>query len=138
MTTTVTLGATPTRPWVAPPALPGLGALASFVGSAVPSAIRCARRPAARVRRRPSGASPDLTAVLMGAYALLGIAVTGTLAVRLGRRRHRRPTRLAPLLGARHVLLMTPTVAAPAAGGSRRHARPRGRCEPERPRGPWC
>ena len=60
-------------------------------------------------------ASPSLAAVLMGAYALLAIAVTGRLAVRIGRRGDTASARLTPLLGAGHVLLMTATVAAPAA-----------------------
>ena len=114
---TTTIGDTATRTARSPlPAIAGIGALAAFVGSAVTFGDPMSRADTAAEAAEALGqASPTLAAVLMGAYALLAIAVTGRLAVRMGRRGDTASARLTPLLGAGHVLLMTATVAAPAA-----------------------
>lgn len=62
-----------------------------------------------------AGSSAQPAAVLVGGYALLGIAVAGLLAARLGRDRDTGATRLIPVLAAGHLLLMTLFLAAPAA-----------------------
>jgi hypothetical protein len=61
------------------------------------------------------GSSITFAATLLGAYALLAIAITGRLADRLARAGESASTRLIPLLGAGHVLLLTAAFAAPAA-----------------------
>jgi hypothetical protein len=61
------------------------------------------------------GAPLGLTALLVGAYALLAIALCGVLAARLARTGDTASVRLLPLLGAGHVLLLTAAFTAPAA-----------------------
>ncbi|HLM04464.1 MAG TPA: hypothetical protein VK402_04640 [Blastococcus sp.] len=61
------------------------------------------------------GSSIPFAATLLGAYALLAIAIAGRLADRLARTGETASTRLIPLLGAGHVLLLTAAFAAPAA-----------------------
>jgi hypothetical protein len=98
------------------PALAGLGALAAFAGTVVFFAdpLRGSTDPAAAAEAL-SGATTQTAAPLIGAYALLAIAVVGALAHRLGRPGDSPAVRLLPLLGAAHVLLLTVTVLAPAA-----------------------
>ena len=117
MTTTIDETAPRIRRTGSPlPAIAGVGALAAFIGSAVTFGDPMSRADTAEEAAEALGqASPTLAAVLMGAYALLAIAVTGRLAVRIGRPGDTASARLTPLLGAGHVLLMTATVAAPAA-----------------------
>jgi hypothetical protein len=62
-----------------------------------------------------TGASVELSAVLAGVYALLGAAVAGSLASRLGRVADTGATRLIAVLGTLHLLLVTLFLAAPAA-----------------------
>jgi hypothetical protein len=115
--TTTTIGDTATRTARSPlPAIAGIGALGAFAGAAVTFGDPMSRADTAAEAAEALGqSSPTLAAVLMGAYALLAIAVTGRLAVRMGRHGDTASARLTPLLGAGHVLLMTATVAAPAA-----------------------
>ncbi len=108
---------TPTRRRGSPlAALAGLGAVASFAGAVVffNDPLRGSGTPAGAAEAL-AGASTEIAAVLIGAYALLAIAVTGALAHRLGRSGDSPALRLLPLLGAGHVLLLTVTVLAPAA-----------------------
>jgi len=108
---------TPTRRRGSPlPALAGLGALAAFAGAVVffNDPLRGAGDPAGAAEAI-SGGSTDLAAPLIGAYALLAVAVIGALASRLGRAGDRGAVRLLPLLGGAHVLLLTVTILAPAA-----------------------
>jgi hypothetical protein len=98
------------------PALAGTGAVAAFAGAVVffNDPLRGAGDPAGAADAM-AGASIDLAAPLIGAYALLAIAVIGALAHRLGRSGGGPPLRMLPVLGAAHVLLLTVTVLAPAA-----------------------
>ena len=85
--TTTALPATTTRGTRSPiPALAGLGALAAFAGAAVVfnDPLRGARTPE-EAASAMDGAPLGLTALLVGAYALLAIAVCGMLAARLAR-----------------------------------------------------
>jgi hypothetical protein len=89
------------------PALAGLGALAAFAGAAVVfgdpiGGADTAEEAAAALE----SSSAELAAVLLGAYALLAIGVTGSLAARLGRSRDSGSVRLIPVLGALHVVLL--------------------------------
>jgi hypothetical protein len=61
------------------------------------------------------GSSITFAATMLGAYALLAVGITGRLAERLARAGETASTRLLPLLGAGHVLLLTAAFAAPAA-----------------------
>jgi hypothetical protein len=98
------------------PALAGLGAATAFAGAVVffNDPLRGAGDPAGAAEAL-SGASTDMAAPMIGAYALLAIAVVGALASRLGRSGDSPAVRLLPVLGAAHVLLLTVTVLAPAA-----------------------
>ena len=118
MTTTTT---DPTAPRVlrtsSPvPAIAGAGALAAFTGAAVVfgDPIAGASTPA-EAADAIAGSQAPLAAVLLGAYALLAIAVVGALAARLGRAGDTGAVRLLPVLGAGHVLLLTTAFTAPAA-----------------------
>jgi hypothetical protein len=62
-----------------------------------------------------SASSAQPAALLVGIYALLALAVAGSLAARLGRSRDSGAVRLIPVLAAVHLLLMTLFIAAPAA-----------------------
>lgn len=97
-------------------AVAGTGALAAFVGAAVTFAdpLRGARTPAA-VAERLAAAPVELTAVLLAAYAVLGIAVVGRLTASLARAGDSGAVRSLPLLGAAHLLLLTVAYTAPAA-----------------------
>ena len=115
--TTTALPATTTRGTRSPiPALAGLGALAAFAGAAVVfnDPLRGTRTPE-EAAAAMDGAPLGLTALLVGAYALLAIAVCGMLAARLARTGETASVRLLPLLGAGHVLLLTAAFTAPAA-----------------------
>ncbi len=98
------------------PALAGLGAVAAFAGAVVffDDPLRGSGDPAGAAEAM-AGASVDLAAPLIGAYALLAVAVIGGLAHRLGRSGDGPALRVLPVLGAAHVLLLTVTVLAPAA-----------------------
>ena len=97
-------------------ALAGVGALACFAAAAVVlgDPMRGSDTPS-EAAAALAASDVQLAAVLIGGYALLAIAVTGGLAVRLGRAGHSAAVRLIPLLGAGHVLLLTATFAAPGA-----------------------
>lgn len=98
------------------PALAGIGALAASAGAVVVfgDPVRGAST-ADEAATALAGSSAQGAAVLTGAYALLGLAVAGSLAARLGRHRDGAAVRLVPVLAAAHLLLMTLFVAAPAA-----------------------
>jgi hypothetical protein len=98
------------------PALAGMGALASFAGATVVfnDLLRGAETPG-EAASALDGAPVGLTAVLVGTYALLAIAVSGMLAARLARAGETAAVRLLPLLGAGHVLALTAAFTAPAA-----------------------
>ena len=98
------------------PALAGIGALAASAGAVVVfgDPVRGAST-AGEAATALAGSSAQGAAVLTGAYALLGLAVAGSLAARLGRDRDGAAVRLLPVLAAAHLLLMTLFVAAPAA-----------------------
>ena len=89
------------------PALAGLGALAAFAGAAFvfgdPIAGAGTAEEAAAALE---SSSAEPAAVLLGAYALLAIAVTGSLAARLARAKDGGAVRLLPVLGGLHLLLM--------------------------------
>ena len=97
------------RHWPPPPARPS--------SSATPWPARTPRptRPTAL-----AGSSAQPAALLVGIYALLALAVAGSLAARLGRGQDTGAIRLIPVLAAVHLLLMTLFLAAP---GRRRHGR---------------
>ncbi|GAA3183758.1 hypothetical protein GCM10010531_42500 [Blastococcus jejuensis] len=88
-------------------AVAGVGALAAFAGAAVvfgdPIGGAGTAEEAATALET---SSVELAAVLLGAYALLAIAVVGGLAARLARVRDGAAVRLLPVLGAAHVLLL--------------------------------
>jgi len=116
MTTTALQDIPTRRAGSVAPALAGIGALLAFAGAAVvyndllggaPTAVEAASA--------LDGAPVGLTAVLMGTYALLAIAVSGMLAARLARAGETASVRLLPLLGAGHVLLLAAAFTAPAA-----------------------
>ena len=119
MTTTETADRTPvgTRRRGSPlPAVAGLGALAAFAGAAVVfgDPLGGATDPA-QAADRLEGSSVEPAAVLLGAYALLAIAVVGALAQRLASG-ETAAVRLMPVLGAGHVLMLAAAFAAlPAA-----------------------
>jgi hypothetical protein len=98
------------------PAIAGVGSLAAFVGAAVSfgDPLGGADTPAEAATALP-GSAASVAAVLLGAYALLAIAVVGALGARLGRNGDTPAVRLLPTLGAWHVLLMTVAFTAPAA-----------------------
>jgi hypothetical protein len=98
------------------PALAGIGALASFAAAAVVfgDPLGGSSNPAESANRL-ADSSVQLAAVLLGAYALLAIAVTGTLSHRLARRGDGGAVRVMPVLGAGHVLLLTAAFTALAA-----------------------
>jgi hypothetical protein len=116
MTTTALPEATGRRVRSPLPALAGLGALAAFAGAVVVfnDVLRGAGTPE-EAASAMEGAPLGLTAVLVGTYALLAIAVSGMLAARLARGGETAAVRLLPLLGAGHVLLLTAAFTAPAA-----------------------
>jgi hypothetical protein len=97
------------------PAIAGLGALAASAGATVlfgdPMAGSDTPTDAAAAL---AGSSAQPAALLVGIYALLALAVAGSLAARLGSP-DTGATRLIPVLGAAHLLLMTLFLAAPAA-----------------------
>jgi len=116
MTTTALPDTTIRRTYSSLPALAGLGALAAFAGAVVVfndllSGAGTPEEAAAAMVGAPLG----LTAILVGTYALLAIAVSGMLAARLGRGGETAGVRPLPLLGAGHVLLLTAAFSAPAA-----------------------
>lgn len=89
------------------PALAGLGALAAFAGAAVVfgdplAGAGTAEQAAASL----ADSSAETAGVLLGGYAVLGTAVCGGLAARLGRVRDSAAVRLLPVLGALHLLLL--------------------------------
>ncbi|TFV68155.1 UNVERIFIED_ORG: hypothetical protein E4P37_00250 [Bacillus sp. AZ43] len=118
MTTTVVPDAAvrPRRRGAPLAAVAGVLALVAFAAAAVVfnDPLRGASTPD-EAAAALEGSSITLAATLLGAYALLAIAVTGRLAVRLARGGESASTRLLPLLGAGHVLLLTAAFAAPAA-----------------------
>jgi hypothetical protein len=97
------------------PAVAGVGALAASAGATVifgdPMAGSDTPADAAAAL---AGSSAQPAALLAGIYALLALAVAGSLAARLGSR-DTGATRLIPVLAAAHLLLMTLFLAAPAA-----------------------
>ena len=98
------------------PALAGVGALAASAGAiaVLGDPLRGAST-AQEAATALAGSSAQGAAVLGGAYALLGISVAGSLAARLARGADTGATRLIPVLGAAHLVLMTLFLAAPAA-----------------------
>jgi hypothetical protein len=98
------------------PALAGVGALAACAGAVLVfgDPLRGSTS-AATAADALTGASVELSAVLAGVYALLGTAVAGSLAARLGRAADTGATRLIAVLGTLHVVLVTLFLAAPAA-----------------------
>lgn len=89
------------------PVLAGLGALAAFAGAAVVFGDPIGGADtAAGAAAALESSSAELAAVLLAAYALLAIGVTGSLAARLGRARDGGAVRVLPVLGALHVLLL--------------------------------
>ena len=98
------------------PAAAGLGALVASAGATVifgdPMAGSDTPADAAAAL---AGSSAQPAALLVGIYALLALAVAGSLAARLGRGQDTGATRLIPVLAAAHLLLMTLFLAAPAA-----------------------
>ena len=116
-TATVPAESTPTRSGRLPlPALAGIAGLAAAAGGVVLFGDPLAgSETAADVAGALAGTPAQTAAVLFGLYALLGIAVTGALAARLGRGSAAAAPRLLPVLGAAHLLLMTAFYVAPAA-----------------------
>jgi hypothetical protein len=114
--TTTTIDDTTRRTASPLPAVAGLGALAASTGATVifgdPMAGSDTPADAAAAL---AGSSAQPAALLVGIYALLALAVAGSLAARLGRSRETGATRLIPVLAAVHLLLMTLFLAAPAA-----------------------
>ena len=98
------------------PALAGVGALAASAGAiaVLGDPLRGAST-AQDAATALAGSAAQGAAVLGGAYALMAIAVTGSLAARLARAGDSGATRLIPVLGAAHLVLMTLFLAAPAA-----------------------
>ena len=98
------------------PAIAGVAALAASAGAVVvfgdPMAGSDTPADAATAL---AGSSAQPAALLVGIYALLALAVAGSLAARLGRGQDTGAVRLIPVLAAVHLLLMTLFLAAPAA-----------------------
>ena len=117
MTTSVQApSASPTRSRSPLPALAGIGALAASAGALfVFGDPMAGSATAAEAATALEGSAAQGSALLAGLYALLGIAVTGSLAARLGRGTDTGATRLVPVLGATHLLLMVLFFTAPAA-----------------------
>ena len=115
MTTTTTPETRARRPASPLPAVAGLLALAASAGATVlfgdPMAGSDSPADAAAAL---AGSSAQPAALLVGIYALLALAVAGSLAARLGNP-ETGATRLIPVLAAAHLLLMTLFMAAPAA-----------------------
>ena len=117
MTTTTVDDTTGTRRTGSPlPAMAGLGALAASAGATVlfGDPMSGSDTPADAAAAL-AGSSAQPAALMAGIYALLALAVAGSLAVRLGRSRDTGAIRLIPVLAAVHLLLMTLFLAAPAA-----------------------
>lgn len=117
MTTSLQVPApTPTRRRSALPALAGGGALLSSLGAFVffNDAMRGSTT-AAEAASALNGSPAEMTALLAGVYALLGSAVAGSLAARLGRSADTGAARLVAVLGVAHLLLLALFWAAPAA-----------------------
>ena len=116
MTTTTVDDTTGTRRTGFPlPAMAGVGALAASAGATVlfGDPMSGSGTPAdAAAALTGSAAQP--AALLVGIYALLALAVAGSLAARLGSP-DTGAIRLIPVLAAAHLLLMTLFLAAPAA-----------------------
>ncbi|MGY2127413.1 hypothetical protein [Blastococcus sp. SYSU DS0617] len=101
------------------PALAGLGGLAAFAAAAVTFGDPLAgSTDTAQAATELAGSSAVPAAVLIGAYAVLALAVTGALAHRLGRAGESPAVRLVPVLGLGHLLLLAAAFAAPAAAVS--------------------
>ncbi len=105
----------PTRRRSPLPALAGGGALLSSLGAFVFfNDAMGGSATAAEAASALDGSPAELTALLAGIHALLGIAVAGTLAARLGRTADTGATRLVAVLGTAHLLLVALFWAAPA------------------------
>ncbi len=117
MTTSVQASSTTgARSWSPLPAVAGVGALAASAGSLLVFGDAMAgSSTAAEAAAALTGSAAQGSALLAGLYALLGIAVTGSLAARLGSGADTGATRLAPVLGTAHLLLMALFSTAPAA-----------------------
>ena len=98
------------------PALAGIGALAASAGAVLlfGDPMRGAST-AAEAATALAGSAAQPAALLTGLYALLALAVAGSLAAHLGRTGDSGGTRLIPVLAGIHLVLMTLFVAAPAA-----------------------
>ena len=98
------------------PAVAGVGALAASAGAVfVFGDAMAGSRTAEAAAAALAGSAAQGSAVLAGVYLLLGVAVTGSLAARLGRVADTGATRLVPVLGSLHLLLVALFTAAPAA-----------------------
>ncbi len=98
------------------PALAGIGALAASAGAVfVFGDAMAGSGTAAEAAAALAGSNAQGSAVLGGVDALLGIAVAGSRAARLGRLADTGATRLVAVLGTVHLLLMSLFLAAPAA-----------------------
>lgn len=98
------------------PAIAGVGALTASAGATVVFGDPMAGSgTAAKAATALAGSSAQPAALLAGLYALLALAVVGSLTVRLGRGGDTGATRLIPVLAGAHLLLMTLFLAAPAA-----------------------
>ena len=98
------------------PAIAGIGALAASAGATVIFGDPMSRSDTpADAAAALAGSSAQPAALLVGIYALLALAVAGSLTARLGRSRDTGAIRLIPVLAAVHLLLMTLFLAAPAA-----------------------
>ena len=117
MTTSVQVPTPPdVRSRSALPAVAGVGALAASIGSVLVFGDAMAgSSTAADAATALEGSAAQGSALLSGLYALLGIAVTGSLAARLGRGADTGATRLVAVLGTAHLLLMALFLTAPAA-----------------------
>jgi hypothetical protein len=98
------------------PAVAGLLGVLAFATAVVffNDPLRGASTPA-EAASALQGSSIAFAATLLAAYALLAVGITGRLADRLARTGETASTRLLPLLGAGHVLLLAGAFAAPAA-----------------------
>jgi hypothetical protein len=116
-TTTIDDTTTRTRRTGSPvPAIAGIGALAASAGATVIFGDPMAGSgTAVNAATALAGSSAQPAALLVGVYALLALAVAGSLAARLGQGRDTGATRLIPVLAMGHLLLMTLFLAAPAA-----------------------
>ena len=105
----------PTRARLPLPALAGAGALLSSLGAVVVfNDLLRGVTTGTEAAKALEGAPAQLTALLAGGYALLGTAVAGSLAARLGRAADTGATRLVAVLGTAHLLLLALFWAAPA------------------------